>query len=211
MRGQDQREDHDARGAELKAGPKKNKKQKTRKNKQKGLDHQKVHFSLSLALVCSDSPSFLPMMKLTAEKSLVMIIADAAYVSPWTTLWAFGALAMLLAMAIVPGARELVRTRLKGGLPRPPVWSTGFPVIGTFLAFASNPVGTVRRARDELGGPECFSLSLVGRSLGAHTHLYQAQTEAPSFFKQPQHKSVWSQKFDLYGRRESSQGLFRGD
>ena len=110
-----------------------------------------------------------------------MNISDAAYESPWTTLWAFGALAMLLAMA-ASVVSEIVRTRLKGGLPRPPVWSTGLPVVGTFLAFASNPVGTVRRARDELGGPECFSLSLVGRSTTwVPSHICMiTQTEDPS-------------------------------
>ena len=105
----------------------------------------------------------------------------AATSNPWSAVAAIFAFVLLVTMALVPAAREFVRVRLKGGLPRPPVWTTGLPVIGSFLAFASNPVGTVRRARKELGGPECFTLSLVSEGWSTTNACDQAHPLTPSF------------------------------
>lgn len=44
--------------------------------------------------------------------------------------------------------RELVPK----GCHLPPVWNTGIPIVGNFLSFAKSPLGTIEKARKELGG-----------------------------------------------------------
>jgi len=63
----------------------------------------------------------------------------------------------------------------------PPEYSPGLPIIGPFLAFASDPLGTVRKARAKKG--DVFTLRMLTEKVtfligpGPHTVFFQAKDE----------------------------------
>ena len=61
-----------------------------------------------------------------------------------------------VSFAIV-AARQVAKRRATANVP--PVWSTGVPFLGGFLAFARDPLGTVERARQKFGGT--FTIQLL--------------------------------------------------
>ena len=71
----------------------------------------------------------------------------------------------MLTVASVGVILLLVRQRSRSrvvapkGLKLPPVWNTGLPVVGNFIAFAKDPLGTVSRAKKDLGG--VFTINLI--------------------------------------------------
>lgn len=76
----------------------------------------------------------------------------AAAGTSWLRLSLYGVLGASVLCAL--GLTWLCRTD-RTGLPKnarlPPVYQTGLPLIGPFLSFAKDPLGTISRARSELG------------------------------------------------------------
>lgn len=74
----------------------------------------------------------------------------------------------LLTVATVGVVLLLVKQRVSSrsvapkGLRLPPRWNTGIPVVGNFIAFAKDPLGTVAKAKKDLGG--VFTIKLLSEN-----------------------------------------------
>ena len=114
------------------------------------------------------SPPFREALERAAAAALAYAAASPAQAMAAA---AAAAAAAAVALAALVGGLRALRWLCRGGDPKaPPVYTTGWPLVGAFLSFTKDQLGTVRRARAATKS-DVFTIHPLGTFLiGADAH-----------------------------------------